>query len=188
MTLEKTTSPEDATARHPRRLVALHWLTVLAVVAAATFILTRDEVSGRALRTWLLEGHRHAGLIVLILFVVRVAVRFRLGKLPHDGSTSRLIRVLAASTHVALYALLLGMPLLGWALSGAQGNTVHFFGIALPALVGEDEDLADRLQAWHLDAAWVLLGLVCLHIAAALWHHFVLRDGVLRRMLPGPRP
>jgi cytochrome b561 len=57
----------------------------------------------------------------------------------------------------------------------------------LPTIIGADEDLADRLQDLHVDAAWALLALVCLHIGAALWHHFVLRDGVLRRMLPARR-
>ena len=171
----------------PRKLVALHWLTVLCVVAAATFILTRDEVDGKAVRQWLLEGHRHFGLFVLLLFFARVVIRIRLGKLPHDNQASRVVRILAGLTHIALYALLIGLPLLGWALSSAEGKPVHFLGLTLPALVSADEDLADTLQAWHLNAAWVLLGLVSLHVAAALWHHFVLRDGVLRMMLPKRR-
>jgi len=68
--------------------------------------------------------------------------------------------------------------------SSAAGTPVHFFGLTLPALVGEDEDLADTLQSLHVDAAWALLALVTLHLAAALWHHFVLRDHTLRMMLP----
>jgi cytochrome b561 len=177
---------DDAITR-PRSLVALHWLTVLCVLGAATLIITRDEVSGRAIRMWLLEGHRHFGLLVLLLFVVRVLLRIRLGKLPSEANTSKAVRIAAAVTHIALYALLLSLPLLGWALSDAQGKPVHFFGLTLPNIVGEDEDLGDQLQDWHLDAAWALLALVTLHIAAALWHHFVLRDGVLRRMLPARR-
>ncbi|WP_174236115.1 cytochrome b/b6 domain-containing protein [Rhodanobacter sp. L36] len=171
----------------PRKLVVLHWLTALCVTLAAALILTRDEVSGRALRMWLLEGHRHFGLFVLILFFVRIALRIRLGKLPSEDNPSRLVHLLAVLNHLALYALLLAQPLLGWTLSSAQGKPVHFFGLTLPALVGADEDLADRLQAWHQDAAWLLLALLILHIAAALWHHFVVRDGVLRRMLPQRR-
>ena len=171
----------------PKKLVVLHWLTVLCVIAAVTFILTRDQVDGKAVRQWLLEGHRHFGLFVLMLFFARVVIRLRLGKLPHDNQLPRVARMLAGLTHVALYALLLTLPLLGWALSSAEGKPVHLFGLTLPALVGADEDLADTLQAWHLNAAWVLLGLVSLHVAAALWHHFVLRDEVLRRMLPKPR-
>ncbi len=173
--------------QRPRKLVALHWLTVLCLLLAAALILTREQVAGRSLRMWLLEGHRHLGLLVLLLFFVRTALRIRLGKLPHADRSSPLMRALAGLTHLALYALLLALPLLGWALSDAQGKPVHLLGATLPALVGEDEDLADQLQAWHLDAAWALLALASLHVAAALWHHFVLRDGVLRTMLPRRR-
>ena len=175
-----------ATSR-PREMVILHWLTVLCVGLAAALILTRDEVSGRALRSWLLEGHRHFGLIVLLLCIARMGVRVRLGRLPPSADTSPLIRLAAGSTHLALYLVLLVMPLLGWALSNALGKPVHFLGATLPALVGADEDLADRLLVWHQDAGWLLLALICLHVAAALWHHFVLHDGVLRLMLPRRR-
>jgi len=171
----------------PRRLRVLHWLTVICVVMAAAFILTRDQLDGRSVRLWLLEGHRHFGLFVLALFVIRVFVRLRVGKLPPSGEAPWPMRAAAGLTHLALYALLVTLPLLGWALSSAEGKPVHLFGATLPNLVAPDEDLADSLQAWHLDAAWVLLGLVCLHIAAALWHHFVMRDGVLRRMWPKRR-
>jgi cytochrome b561 len=173
---------------YPRRVQVLHWLTVAALISAAAFILTRDELSSRAWRGWLMEGHRHAGLIVLLLFVARLLVRLGLPRRPHDAGTAWSLRMAAAATHVVLYAMLLGMPLLGWALSSAQGNPVHFFGLTLPPLIGEDEDLADTLQTWHMNAAWVLLGVICLHIGAALWHHFVLRDGVLRRMTRRARP
>lgn len=179
---------EASVPARPRKLVALHWLTVLCVIAAVTFILTRDQVDGKVVRQWLLEGHRHFGLFVLMLFLARVIIRIRLGKLPHDHQVSKIVRMLAGLTHIALYALLLTLPMLGWALSNAEGKPVHLFGLTLPALVSADEDLADTLQAWHLNAAWVLLGLVSLHVAAALWHHFVVRDEVLRRMLPRRRP
>jgi len=178
---------EQPAPTRPRKLVALHWLTVLCVVGAATLILVRDELDGRAVRAWLLEGHRHFGLLVLLLFGVRVALRVRYGKLQPGGDHPRILRVCAGLTHIALYALLLALPLLGWATSSAAGLDVHFFGLTLPPLVGEDEDLADSLQALHLDAAWALLALVTLHVAAALWHHFVFRDHTLRMMLPRRR-
>ncbi|WP_447737872.1 cytochrome b [Rhodanobacter soli] len=168
-------------------MVVLHWLTLFCVVSAVVLILLRDEVAGRAVRQWLLDGHRHFGVLVLLLFVARVALRIRSGKLPPAGNPSPFIRIAAALVHAALYALLLALPVLGWALNDALGKPAHLFGVALPALVSADEDLADELLAWHQDAAWLLLGLVLLHAAAALWHHFVLRDGVLRTMLPKPR-
>lgn len=177
---------ESAPAR-PRKLVALHWLTALFVLLAATFILTRDEMDGRTVRLWLLEGHRHFGLIVLLLFFVRVALRIRLGKLPPTHQSHWMLRWAASLVHVALYAIVLLLPLLGWALSNAMDLPVHFLGLTLPTLVAADEDLADQLQAWHTDAAWILLALVCLHVLGALYHHFVVRDQVLRAMLPARR-
>ena len=174
-------------AIRPGKMATLHSLTVFCVVAGVTLILLRDEVGGRALRQWLLDGHRHFGVFVLLLFVARVALRLRAGRLSPAGAASRLGRIAAALVHLALYALLLALPLLGWALNDALGKPAHLFGMALPALVGADEDLADALLGWHQDAAWLLLALVLLHAAAALWHHFVLRDGVLRTMLPKPR-
>lgn len=171
----------------PRKWVVLHWLTVLCLALAALLILTRDEVDGRAARAWLLEGHRHFGLFVLMLFFARVALRPRLGKSPPQGRATWIMRGAAAATHMALYGTLLALPLLGWSLSDAEGKPVHLFGSTLPALVGADEDLADTLLVWHQDVAWLLIGLVSLHVGAALWHHFVLRDEALRVLLPRRR-
>lgn len=171
----------------PRALVVMHWLTALFLAAGVALILIRGEVESRSLRMWLLEGHRHFGLLVLLLFFVRAVLRFRFGKWQAEGNTSPLIRFAASSTHLALYALVLIQPLLGWALSNAEGKPVHFFGLTLPALASSNEDVADRLTDWHQGVAWVLLALITLHVSAALWHHFVLRDRTLRLMLPARR-
>ncbi|WNL44375.1 cytochrome b/b6 domain-containing protein [Dyella sp. BiH032] len=170
----------------PRSMRLLHWITAACVIVVAALALIRDETAGRVARQWLLEGHRHGGLLVLALVLVRLGLRVRFGKLPHVVH-SRLLRAAAVLTHAALYAALLAMPLIGWALSNAEDKPVHLFGLTLPALVADDEDLADRLLVWHQDVAWVLLALVSLHVAAALWHHFVRRDGVLRSMWPARR-
>nr|WP_226980509.1 cytochrome b/b6 domain-containing protein [Xanthomonas sp. LMG 12459] len=177
-------SPAAASAALPRPMVWLHWLTVLCLVLAAGLILLREEIEGRMWRQWLLEGHRHFGLFVLGLFCLRVVLRMRLGKRHGPEAGSALMRLLAGATHVVMYALLLTLPVLGWALSQSMGKPVHLFGATLPELVAPDPDLADTLGAWHVDAAWLLLGLILLHIGAALWHHLVRRDAVLQRMLP----
>ncbi|MGN6280382.1 cytochrome b [Frateuria sp.] len=171
------------TAR-PRALIASHWLTVLFLVLAAAVILARSGIDARAWRNGLLDVHRHLGLCVLLLFGVRIALRFRWGPLPDLANAHRTHRAAAGLAHAALYATLLALPLLGWALSDAQGKRVHFLGLSLPRLVEPDFDLADQLLVWHQDAAWVLLALALLHASAALWHHFVLRDAVLRGMWP----
>lgn len=178
---------EPAPGARPPALVALHWLTVAALCAAVGVVWWRDAVEGRVLRDWLIEGHRHFGLLVLAMAGLRMAVRWR----SHGGGAREAaapsLRLAAALAHSALYGLLFTLPLLGWAASSAAERTVSFLGVALPALVQADEDLADRLAAWHSSAAWALLGLVLLHVAASLWHHFALRDGTLVAMLPRGR-
>ncbi|WP_424682813.1 cytochrome b [Frateuria sp. YIM B11624] len=173
-----------AVPARPRTLVVLHWLTVLCLLLAAAVILARTQVDGRPLRHGLLDVHRHLGLCVLLLFALRVASRLRSGGLPDAARPGWPMRAAAALTHAGLYASILVLPLLGWMLSDAQDKPVRFFGLALPRLVQPDFDLADQLQAWHREAAWALLALVLLHLLAALWHHFVLRDAVLRGMWP----
>nr|WP_243039777.1 cytochrome b/b6 domain-containing protein [Dyella sedimenti] len=187
-TLPSQEAPVPAPTR-PRMLVALHWLTALLLLLGVALILLRDQLDGRAVRLWLLEGHRHVGLLVLLLFFARALLRLRLGKLPstEEGHVAWPLRAAAAVNHAALYLLILAQPLLGWALSNAEDKPVHFLGLTLPALVAPDEDLADNLSDWHQDAAWLLLGLVALHVGAALWHHFILKDRVLRAMLPRRR-
>jgi cytochrome b561 len=171
----------------PRSLVLPHWLTVLFLLLAAAAILVRTRADTRPVRDGLLDVHRHMGLCVLILFALRVVVRLRLGPLPALAPSGWAMRAAAHLTHAALYAAVLVLPLLGWMLSDAQGKRVHFLGLALPRLVQPDFDLADQLLAWHQAAAWALLALVVLHLSAALWHHFVLRDAVLRGMWPRGR-
>jgi cytochrome b561 len=182
---ESVPSLAAAASARPRALVVLHWLTVLVLLAAASVILARELVSAKPPRAWLLDLHRHLGLCVLLLFALRVGLRLRWGRLPAVATLAWPLRLAAALMHAALYASILLLPLLGWALSNAAGQPVHFFGLALPALVAPDFDLADQLLLWHQNAAWTLLALVVLHVAAALWHHFVRRDAVLRVMWPG---
>jgi cytochrome b561 len=168
--------------------VALHWATLLALLAGVSMAWVRDAVDGRVLRSWLLEGHTHIGLLVLALWAARVALRLKLGKLPVAGNPSIMLRVVAGLTHAGLYVLLFALPLLGWAASNAHGKTVDLLGLPLPMLVAPDEDIGDELLAWHVTAAWALLALGVMHASAALWHHFVLRDSLLMAMLPRRRP
>lgn len=170
----------------PKPVLALHWFSALAIALVLALIWLRILVDeDNPLHATLLGMHRQLGLLVLLLWATRLAVRWhQRHRLPREPLPAPL-RLAAGAAHLALYALLCAIPLLGWSMTGARGQAVTLPGsLALPALVGADPDLADTLQDWHQWAAWTLLAMVAMHVLAALWHHWVRRDGVLASMLP----
>ncbi|MBT9288840.1 cytochrome b [Prosthecodimorpha staleyi] len=177
-------APISADAHYAPPLRVLHWATAVTLVLALAAVLARDLVDDVALDRSLLDLHRSLGATVLILVVARVAIRLVVGGVEHAG-LDRWSRQAAALVHGLLYGLTLLVPVLGWLLTNASGKAASLFGlVVLPPLTGRDRDLADLLEIWHPSAAWLLLGLAALHVAAALWHGFVRRDGVLQAMLP----
>jgi len=177
--------PGANSAHHGAWTVALHWSSVLAIVVATVAVLWREWIEDEPLRVQLMDIHRQAGLFVLVALGLRLAVRFGAGMADHAGDMPILLRRAAQAAHLALYALLFALPVLGWAASNAHAVHVRLFGlVALPNIVSDDPDLADTLTDLHLWVSWVLLFMVVSHAAAACWHHFVRRDGVLAAMLP----
>ena len=86
--------------------------------------------------------------------------------------------------HLALYALMIGMPLSGWLLLSASGKAIPFFGLELPALIGANKDLAKQLKELHEFVGTAGYYLIGLHALAAFYHHYFQRDNTLTRMLP----
>jgi cytochrome b561 len=171
--------------RHSTWTIALHWTSVAAIVLATAVVLARELVEDKAARTVLLELHRQLGLIVLLALAARLAVRVTIGLAETMQGLPWLVRAAAYGAHAAMYGALLALPVLGWATTNAHGVTLKLFGVVpLPRVAIEDPDLADTLSDYHVWAAWALLALVVLHVAAACWHHFVRRDGVLPAMAP----
>lgn len=174
-------------ARKSGLTLAAHWLSALAVVLAFGLVWTREAIDSDALGDSLLALHRQAGLLVLLLLALRLLARW-IGP-RQDPALPPLLHWAALATQWLFYALLLAMPLLGWAMTSAQGHGLQLFNlVSLPPLVAVDPDLADSLQDWHELGASCLLGLIALHVLAALWHHWFRRDEVLADMLPLVRP
>lgn len=165
--------------------IILHWLMLLLVVAVYAAIELREiypkgSVPREALKTW----HFMLGLSVFALVWLRVAARLIWpGPGPAPGS-GRLQLALSTAVHAALYILLVGMPLAGWLLLSAEGKPIPFFGFELPALAGENEGLADRIETIHELGGTIGYWLIGLHALAALFHHYVMRDRIIARMLP----
>ncbi|MDD2872673.1 MAG: cytochrome b, partial [Azoarcus sp.] len=107
---------------------------------------------------------------------------------PLPANMPAVLRVLAHATHVALYVLMLAIPLTGWLMSSAKGFQTVWFGVVpLPDLLSRNAELGDLLQSVHEVLNLSMAALVVAHIGAALKHHFIDRDDILRRMLPGNR-
>lgn len=167
--------------------IAMHWLMLLLLVAVYACIELRGLYPrGSDLREGLKTWHFMLGLGVFALVFVRLAIRIAAGATPSIRPTPPLWQErLAGLMHLALYAFLIAMPLLGWLTLSAAGKPIPFFGLQLPALVGADKALTDSLKEVHETIGTIGYYLVGLHAAAALVHHYVNRDNTLLRMLPG---
>ncbi len=130
--------------------------------------------------------HKSVGLLILGLMLARIAAKFLWRDPEHRPPLPAFNRVASRAAHGALYALLIVAPLLGWAGVSAYPAPLPFFGLfEAPALMGKDRPLAEALLVAHRYAVYVIVAVVAVHIAAALYHAIIRRDGVLARMLPG---
>ncbi|MEO0974433.1 MAG: cytochrome b [Pseudomonadota bacterium] len=129
--------------------------------------------------------HKSLGMSVFMLSALRLAWRQLNPPPPLPSNLSPRERWLAHAAHIALYVVTLAMPLAGWCYSSASAFQVSYFGLfTLPDLVPADEGLAEVFEWVHRLLAYALGGLLLLHVAAALQHHFMRRDNVLAAMLP----
>jgi cytochrome b561 len=176
----------EPTARYPRALIALHWLTLLLIAMAYACMEFRGQFPrGSEPRELMKFVHFSTGLSVLLVLLPRLWLRLR-GPVPAITPQPPLaMRVAAHAGHAALYLFLLGMPLLGWLILSAEGAPISLWGLPLPALVGADEAAAHLYEELHELGATVGYWLIGLHAAAGLYHHWLRRDNTLRRMLPG---
>jgi cytochrome b561 len=152
-----------------------------------TLAFMADDLPNGLRKLTLLARHKSVGITILALVLLRLLWR-ALNQNPElPGNLKPYERVLAHFSHITLYVLLFAMPLSGWMMSSARGFPVSWFGfIQLPDLVPKSKPLYDFFIATHETLAWLLAIVVTLHVAAALKHHFIHKDDVLRRMLPVP--
>lgn len=170
--------------RYTLPAVALHWLLALLILGTFSVGLYMADLPRSPERSQLFDWHKSFGLLILALSMLRLAWRAT-HQPPPDLSAPSWQITLAHRTHQLMYLLFFAVPLLGWAHSSAAGASIVWFGLVhMPALLGPDKALAEITESLHALAADGLLVLVGLHVAAALKHHWIDRDGLLRRMLP----
>jgi len=163
---------------------SLHWLVVVLLLAQFTLGWTMPHVGGKTLPVGLIFWHVSIGMLLLAVLLARLVWRL-VHPVPLLGGVPPWQNWTARVTHVLLYATVFVQILLGWANAAARAWKVDIFGLApLPWIVPAKSPIGMTAGDIHDDFAFVLLGLITLHVAAALYHHFVLRDRVLWRMLP----
>lgn len=173
--------------------IALHWLLALAIVGMFGVGAYMTDLPISPLRIKLYNWHKWAGVTFLALTVLRVLwrVTHRPPALPAAVSNAMPPWQTQAyhATHHLMYVLFFVVPLAGWAYSSAAGFPIVWFGqIALPDLWAKNEAVAELIKPLHQLSAYALMGLAALHVAAALKHHWVDRDGLMQRMLRGRTP
>lgn len=175
----------NSNTRYGTLSIGLHWLMLLLIAAVyACMELHENFPKGSELREGLKTWHFMLGLSMLALLLLRAALNLS-GRLPRiEPEPPAWQARMAKGMHLALYAWMLVMPLMGWLLLSAEGKPIAFFGIDLPALVGQSERVAEWAEEMHEAGASFGYFLIGLHAAAALFHHYVVRDDTLRRMLP----
>ncbi len=165
---------------------ALHWLILALLIAQFIFAWTMPHIGRNTPVTTLISLHFTFGVIVLLVAIVRLIWRLMHTEPPPEAGVPPWQTASARLVHWLLYMLLFVVPILGWINASYRGMPIVMFGLELPKLV------ATRAPGWgwtgdvhSLIATYAMLGLVGLHVAAALYHYLVRRDRVLHRMLPG---
>jgi cytochrome b561 len=160
----------------------LHWLMALCILAML-FIGVGMVSTVRPTYLTLVAIHKPLGAAILVLALIRLAVRLRYGAPPLPADLPEPMKLAAYGSHYALYALMIGMPLLGWGmLSAAAYPVVLFGGWHLPAILPQNDALHTLLWNAHFYLAFAFFALILMHVAAALFHALVRRDGVFQSM------
>lgn len=165
---------------------ALHWGIAVLIfgMLALGFYMTGLSLSPTKLQLY--SWHKWVGVSVFVLVVLRLAWRVAHRPPALPSHMAPIERLAAHLGHHLLYLVMFAIPLSGWLMSSAKGFQTVWFGVLpIPDLVAKDKALGDLLQTVHLALNFVLIAVLLGHIGAALKHHFINKDEVLTRMLPG---
>jgi cytochrome b561 len=166
-----------------------HWTLGIAIIGVIGYGWWMNHFTARADRFFYRSIHADIGYVVLLLAVVRLIWRGinPTPALPDDMPPWQ--RIVARATHLLLYLVTILVAMLGWAMSGARPpdqNYASWFGLFnVPQFTSPDKVAAGAYEDRHILFAYVLLALIVLHVAAAVWHHFIRRDRVAMRMVGG---
>jgi cytochrome b561 len=160
----------------------LHWIMAVCILAML-FVGVGMVSTVMPKYLALVSIHRPLGIAILVFALIRLTVRLRYGAPSLPADLPEPMKLAAYLSHVALYVLMIGMPLIGWGmLSAAAYPVVLFGGVHLPAILPQSDSLHTLLWDAHFYLAFVFFAVILLHVAAALFHALVRRDGVFEAM------
>ncbi len=184
------TSTKPTSTRYDPIAMVLHWVLGLALIGMVAMGVYMADLPFSPQRLKLYNWHKWAGVTILALSTLRLVWRLTHRPPLLPAAVTRNMphwqHLAHQGTLYGMYALFFAVPLIGWAYSSAAGFPIVVFGVLpLPDLVHADKALAELIKPWHQISAFSMMGLVLLHVGAALKHQFVNRDGLITRMLPG---
>ncbi|UNK50760.1 cytochrome b [Lysobacter sp. S4-A87] len=167
----------------------LHWLIVLLILGLGVVGLIMVELPKSPRYFWVYDLHKSFGISVLALMLLRLAWRLVAGAPQAVPGTPGWQHRIATVTHGLLYALTFAVPLSGWLYDSVSGlRPMRWFGLfKMPKIAAPSQELQPLVRDWHEWLFWILIALVAVHAAAALYHHLFQHDATLSRMLPGRR-
>ncbi|MEM7072601.1 MAG: cytochrome b/b6 domain-containing protein [Pseudomonadota bacterium] len=161
----------------------MHWLVVVLMIFTVALGFIADDLEFSPLKITLFNWHKWLGLTIWMVTVMRLLWRWISPPPALPATYARWIHTMSSLAHWGLYALMLLVPIIGWLASSAFGVPVVWYGwLTIPDLIGPSQPMADFFAETHEIFAKTLLVLIGLHLAAALFHHWILRDGLLGRM------
>jgi cytochrome b561 len=163
----------------------LHWVVFALVAAQFVVAIAMPDIGRGTVPGTLINLHMSLGFSILAVIAVRWLWRIGHPVPLASPDAPAWEQTIARVTHALLYALLVVNPFLGWANASARDWDITMFGATLPHLVAAQSRIGRLSGDVHAYLSWTLLALIGLHAAAALYHHFIRRDQVLQRMLPG---
>ncbi len=172
-------------ARYTSTAIALHWLMTLLIfgLLALGFYMQGLPLSPEKLKLY--SWHKWAGVSAFLLVLARLAWRLTHRPPALPASMPQVMQAAAHAGHLALYLLMLAIPLSGWLMSSAKGFQTVWFGVLpLPDLLAKNKEVGDLLQTAHMSLNLLFAAVIAGHVGAALKHHLIDRDDVLTRMLP----
>jgi cytochrome b561 len=173
------------TDHYPATSKLLHWLVAVCVLTTAPVAIAMTRVEKGPTQDLLYNFHKSLGVMILILMILRLINRLAEGAPIADPGIETWQKTVSSTVHTSLYVLLFAMPIVGYIANSVYGAPTPFFGLFdLPPIVGKNEALATQLFTLHRWVGYLVIVIVLTHVGAALYHYFIRRDDVLKRMLP----